>query len=183
MNQKNTPINLRKVIGGDSASGNIEGRLVYQKLLTILDSFPENAAVGISLKGVIQTDASFPRESVISLAKTKIGKFGFYICDLEGKDLRDNWHYAALAIEQPIIIFEEKGFSILGPELSSSGHELLNFIMKKDSVTTSMIAEHFDLTAQNASGKLKKLMHQGLILGYKDAAESGGLEYVFKAIK
>lgn len=183
MNQKKAVISLRELIGAPSAFGNEQGRLVYQKLLSQLDEYPENKVIGISLRGIKNTDASFPRESVISLAKAKRGEKGFYLIDFESRDLIDNWDYAAKAKEQPMLIILNGEFQVIGPELSEGTKELLTFIMKKGAVTTSMVAEKLDISAQNASGKLKKLLTQGLVLGAKEAAESGGLEYNFTAIR
>ena len=36
---------------------------------------------------------------------------------------------------------------------------------------------------RNASAKLKKLLSLGLVLGTKQAAESGGVEFVYTAIQ
>lgn len=183
MNQNNPIISLREVLNSDSAFGNDQGRAVYQKLLALLDKHPGSKVVGISLKGIKRTDASFPRESVISLAKAKRGEKGIYLKDFDSKDLMDNWDYAAKAKDQPILVIKDKDFEVIGPDLSEGTKELLAFIMKRGLVTTSMVAEQFDITVQNASGKLKKLLMQGLALGSKEAAESGGLEYNFIAIK
>ena len=54
---------------------------------------------------------------------------------------------------------------------------------KQGEVTTSKVAAEFDLSSQNASGKLKKMFESGLILGSKQVAESGGHEFVYRAIK
>ena len=182
MNQKNNVINLADFVDENSAYGNEEGREVFQKLLKKIDQLPENDIFGISLKGITRTDASFPRESVISLAKAKRGEKGFFLKDFDSKDLMDNWDYAAKAKEQPMIIIKDKGFEVIGPILNSGTMELLTFIMKKESVTTAMVADKFKLTAQNASGKLKKLHDQGLVLAKKEVAVTGGLEYIFRSI-
>jgi len=81
------------------------------------------------------------------------------------------------------MVIKDKGFEVIGPEITDGVREILVFIMKKESVTTSMVADEFDLTVQNASGRLKKMLDQGLLLGSKENAESGGHEYRFKAIK
>jgi predicted transcriptional regulator len=49
-------------------------------------------------------------------------------------------------------------------------------------VTSSHVSKHFDISAQNASGRLKKLHATGLVLGQKEVAESGGLEFVYRSI-
>ncbi len=176
-------IKLLDLVGSATPFGNIEGREVHLKLLSALDAHPNENIVGISLSGITRTDASFPRESVISLAKAKRGEKGFYLQDFVSVDLMDNWNYAAIAKEQPIIVFTDDGYELLGKDISSGLKALLDFVMKSKNVTTSTVAEEFEVSAQNASAKLKKLSSMGLILGTKQAAESGGMEFVYTAIK
>ena len=61
--------------------------------------------------------------------------------------------------------------------------ELLNLVMESGSITTTKVAEAFEVSSHNASSKLKKLLSLGLILGNKQVAESGGIEFVYTAIK
>lgn len=180
---ENIIIYLFDLIGGPTAFGNDEGREIFQKLSKELDAYPNKKIFGVSLKRITRTDASFPRESVISLAKAKRGEKGFYLMDFVSKDLMDNWDYAAKAKDQPMIVLAEDGYKVIGPDLYSGAIELLEYIMAEGVVTTSKVAAKFGLSAQNASGKLKKLHTFGLILGTKKVAESGGLEFVYKAIK
>lgn len=182
MNEK-IVINLVDFIDGDSAYGNQEGRDVYQKILTELDKYPGNNIFGISLMGIVRTDASFPRESVVSLVKSRRGEKGFYLQDFISTDLRDNWAYAANAKEQPIIIISDDGYEVLGDLLNSSSKDLLDFVMESKKVTTSMVASKLDVSAQNASSKLKKLHSLGLVLGSKQPADSGGMEFVYTSIQ
>ena len=58
----------------------------------------------------------------------------------------------------------------------------INATEKNKTVTTSRIAIELDVSAQNASAKLKKLLSMGLILGSKQTAESGGMEFIYTAI-
>lgn len=183
MNQKNPTIELRKLVDDDSPYGNDQGQATQVKLKKELSKYPQSKIIGISLKGIKRTDASFPRESVVSLVKEKCGEIGFYLKDFANDDMIDNWNYAARAKEQPIVVFTNKEFKVIGPELSADTYKLLDFVMKKQVVTTSLVAEEFGYSAPNASMKLKKLKSQGLIIGNKETAVSGGLEYVFTAIK
>jgi hypothetical protein len=183
MIQKNPTIVLRNFVSDDSPYGNDEGQAAYSKILKELNRHPQAKIVGISLKGIRRTDASFPRESIFSLAKAKRGEIGFYLKDAVDTDILDNWEYAARAKEQPLFVYDAKGWRILGFDLSDDMKKLFDFIIKSESVTTSVVAEKFKLTAPNASMKLKKLLNQGLLMGSKETAESGGLEYVFFAIK
>lgn len=165
------------------AYGNGEGREVFSKLQGLIAKHPDEKVFGISLKGVEVTDASFPRESVVSLAKMYKGEKGFYICDFVSQDLLDNWSYAAQAKAQPMIIKRDKGYEIIGPSVTDTSKAMLDIVMKEGTVTTSVIADKLKVSPQNASAKMKKLLELGLVLASKEAAESGGLEFVFTAIK
>lgn len=183
MNQKNPTINLRDFVDDDSPFGNDLGQVTYLKLQKEINKLSNTKIIGISLKGIKRTDASFPRESVISLAKAMKGEIGFYLKDVISRDILDNWEYAARAKEQPLFVYDSKGWTILGFDLSDDTRKLFDFIIKNETVTTSLIAEKFKLSTPNASMKLKKLLTQGLLVASKETAESGGLEYIFSAIK
>ena len=176
-------VDLYDLVDGDTAYGNAEGREVYQKLVAKLDEYHRASIVGISLERINRTDASFPRESVVSLAKAMSGEKGFYIEKFGSKDLMDNWDYAAKAKGISLIAFVEDSYVLLGESLSAGLKSLLDMIMKAGHVTTAAVAEAFDLSVQNASAKLKKLSSLGLVLGAKRAAETGGVEYVYSAIR
>ena len=176
-------IKLLDVVGDPIAIGNEEGREAYQALLRIVDEHPEQTVFEVSLEGMAATDASFPRESVVTLAKSLRGEKAFFLTGFRSKDLIDNWSYGAEAKEQPLMVLDQDKRLWIGPAVKSATKELLDFIYDQDRVTTSIVAEHFDVSAQNASGKLKKLYNQGFILGRKEIAESGGLEFIYRSIK
>jgi hypothetical protein len=176
-------IKLFDVVGSPIAIGNEEGRDAFASLARIVDGHPEQDVFEISLEGMDATDASFPRESVVNLAKSSRGEKAFFLTGFKNKDLIDNWSYGAEAKEQPLMILDQGNRIWIGPEIKSATKDLLDFIYQQDSVTTAMIAESFDVSAQNASGKLKKLHNQGFIIGRKEVAESGGLEFIYRAIK
>jgi hypothetical protein len=160
--------------------GNERGREVFQALRELIEANPTCVVFEISLTGVEATDASLPRESVVSLFKL-LGEKGFYLSGFASQDLVDNWDYAAKAKEQPIVVRDGKAHRLLGPALGKRGHEILSFALGRKAVTTAEVAEKFEMSTQNASATLKKLHVIGLLLGEKEPAESGGLEYVFYA--
>ena len=77
MKQLTHKILLSEVVGSDHAFGNDEGSEAYVKIKKIVDGHPSCDVFAISLEGIRFTDASFPRESVISLAKALKGEKGF----------------------------------------------------------------------------------------------------------
>ena len=183
MKQKSYLINLRDFTEDDHAFGNRQGRETYRKLLDVVDEQFSYIIFEISLEDMEATDASFPRESVVSLAKQYRGEKGFLLSGFKSRDLVDNWNYAAKAKEQPLIIWDGDEHEWIGPEINSSTKVLLDFIIREGTTTTSKVSETFEISVQNASSKLKKLYNQGFILGSKEIAQSGGIEFIYKAIK
>lgn len=182
MKQNIISIRLRDFTNDDHPFGNKQGREVLSLLSDYIDDNPSDI-YEISIEGIVATDASFPRECIISLAKLNKGEKGFYLSGSFTKDLLDNWHYAAIAKDQPLTLKTDDGYTIIGPALSKGAKELLDFVMKEGEVTTSKVVQKFGGSTQNASGRLKKLYSSGLILGSKVVAETGGLEFVYRAIK
>ena len=74
-------------------------------------------------------------------------------------------------------------YTILGPQPSASNLTLLEIVLSKQSVTTAQVAVDLDISVQNASTKLKKLVEEGYIMRREEVAESGGIEYVYAAIR
>ena len=182
MKQSTFTIKLRDFTKDDHPFGNKQGRETLIMLSDFVDEH-SGSVFEISLDGIEATDASFPRESVISLAKLLKGEKGFYLTCFSSKDLLDNWDYAAVAKEQSLIVLLDDGYKVIGPALNTGAAELLDFVINEGEVTTAKVAGKFDISAQNASAKLKKLFHMGLILGSKEVAESGGMEFIYKAVR
>ena len=183
MKQKSIIINLREFTIDDHPFGNAQGRQTYNKLAEFIDANPSQTIFGISLNQIAATDASFPRESVIAIAKQYRGEKGFFLEGFKSRDLIDNWNYAAKAKDQPLVIWSDDGFELIGPEVSSSTKVLLEYIFANLSVTTSRVAIDLHISVQNASTQLKKLASLGFIMRSEEIAESGGLEYIYIAIK
>lgn len=166
-------------------SGNKLGKEVFAMLQDHVSSTSGIAIFRISLSGIEATDASFPRESVISLIKFFSGEHGFFLTELENEDLRDNWDYAAKAKEQNVIVYDssERGYTVIGPDLSPVTEGTLEYVIKAGVARTSNLVREFDISPQTASQRLKKLYDLGLVLMSKETAATGGPEFVFRAIK
>ena len=80
MNQNRHKLNLLNFIDGNTHPfGNQQGKETFRKLSDYIDTYPAVIIFGISLTGIENTDASFPRESVISIAKFYRGFKGVYL--------------------------------------------------------------------------------------------------------
>jgi len=183
MKQNKLVVNLRDLTNDDHPFGNVQGKEVFRKLTDYIDLNPSVLFFGISLAGIEATDASFPRESVISVAKRYREVKGIYLEQIKNKDILDNWNYAARALEQPLIYWDGDRPIILGPEMTAAAKELIDYVLAKGSVLASQVAADLDITVQNSSTRLKKLVAQGYILRNEVAAETGGIEYAYQAIK
>lgn len=164
--------------------GTKEGKDVYQKLAQIVsDSFHENT-FNISMDGIKATDASFPRESVLAIAKQyrDEGKW-FFLSGEMTQDTLFNWNLAAEFKDQPLVLWNNENYKVLGPKAGPSLSKVLEIVMDVKEVTASDIASKLDLSIPNASSKLKKLSTKGFISRCERTAESGGIEFVYKAIK
>lgn len=183
MNQTSVVVKLRDFTSSEHPFGNIEGKNVFRQLVDLVEQSPRTQVFGISLDGIEATDASFPRESVVSLAKHFRGERGVFLCDLRDRDLIDNWSYAARAKDQPLVIWTGSDFEIIGPELNQATRALVEYVLQKRSVLASEAAADLDLSVPNASTRLKKLVADGFCLRAEEVAESGGIEFKYRAIR
>jgi hypothetical protein len=163
--------------------GRAQGSQVYERLRKVVESHPTEVIFRISLRGVEHTDISFPRESVVELAKTYRGMRGFCITDLTDPDLYDNWDAGAQRREQPLIRWnEDKSWGILGPQPSIGLLPMFEYVMSVSVAYTNESAAHLHLKIPNASNKLKQLWLEGYILRRERSANSGGVEYEYLRI-
>lgn len=176
-------VKLRDFTDSDRPFGNSQGKAVFRGLADFVEAHPTVRVFGISLAGIEATDASFPRESVISLAKQLRGEKGIYLTDLHNRDLIDNWSYAALAKSQPLIVWTGQEFEIIGPEMNQATKTLVTYVLQQSKVTASQVAADLGLSVQNASTRLKNLVLQGYFLRIEEVADTGGIEFRYLAIK
>jgi hypothetical protein len=183
MNQNKQVINLLDFTKESHPFGNVQGKETFRKLSDFIESHPSTVIFGISLKGIEVTDASFPRESVISVAKRYRESKGIYLEQIPNRDILDNWDYAAKAMVQPLVVWDKNKFILLGPTPTSAGKELIDYVLINGSVSASQVADDLEITVPNASTRLKKLVGEGYFLRSEVIAESGGIEYLYQAIK
>lgn len=184
MNQNAITIRLRDFMQSSDAWGHDEGREVYLKLLRTVEAHPGYQVFRISLEGVRRTDASFPRECVIELAKRFRGAKGICLADAENKDLLDNWDMAADKKEQPILFWNKDGsYRIIGPQPSRGNKEIFDYVLSVPNATAVAAAKALNLKLTNASTKLKMLCAQGFLLRRDETSPSGGIEYSYFGIR
>ncbi len=172
---------LRTHMNSSDGWGHVQGRETYEKLRTVVETHPADLIFRISLEGVRHTDISFPRESVIELAKGYRGYRGFCLTDLSDSDLLENWDAAARKREQPLMVWNKDivAPTILGPKPSTGLREMFQYVLSVPVARTSEAAANLHLKIPNASNKLKQLWLEGYILRREQSASSGGMEYEY----
>ena len=177
MNQIAGTINLRNLMDREDGWGNAEGREVFQRLLKTVESDSGKVIYLISLDGVKRTDASFPRESVVELAKRFRGKKGFCLVDISNPDLLDNWHDAAVRREQPLTVWYKGKPKIIGPTPTPGNVGILNYILSNGEGTAANVTKKLNLQLTNASTKLRQLEKEGFIMRREEPSPTGGIEH------
>ena len=183
MNQNTTLMKLFDFCKSQMPHGNKLGKETFNEMRDYVEKHRGTTLFEISFTDIEFADSSFARESIVLLAKLYRGTKGFIIIDLDDEDIIDNIDYAAVALDQPLTIRLDTEIRTLGPVLTKSNLEILNFLKKKKKTTTSQIASSMNLSVQNASSKLKKLVDDGYILRFEETAESGGIEFIYQAIE
>ena len=182
MNQGQT-IRLRELMARDDGWGTDEGHDVYLKLVRLVEASPSTLVFRISLAGVRRTDASFPRESVMEVARRYRKKVGFCLVDADNRDLLDNWDAAALKKEQPMFVWRKEQWQLIGPQPSPGIASALQLAVKDERIRAADLADKLSLKIANASMKLKQLWEAGYLLRVEDSADSGGLEFTCSLIR
>jgi hypothetical protein len=170
-------IQLRAFMERDDGWGNEEGREVHQKLLRAVENESGKIIFRISLKGIRRTDASFPRESVVELARRFRGQKGFCLIDISNPDLMENWDAAALKRQQPLTVWHNNRPEVIGPAPSRGNKVLLDYILSAGDTTAATVAKELNLKLANASSKLRQLFDEGFILRRNEVSPTGGVEY------
>ena len=175
-------LSVRKIANDDQPFGHEKGKEVFLSMLDQVTSSPDEDIFCISLEGIKATDSSFPRESAIALAKHFRGERGFFLEGLSSRDLIDNWNYPAEIKQQPLVIWNGDDFKFIGPQVGRANELILNYLYIHGIATASEISTELDMSIQNASTKLKNLYKQGYALRTEETADTGGKEFIYRAI-
>ena len=182
MNERANVVTMRKFMDRSEGWGRSNGRDVYQRLLQAVEQHPGIVIFKLSMKGVQRIDISFASETIVELAGRYRGTKGFCVADLEDSDLIENLDAAAAKRNQPITMEREKELRVIGAVPSQGCKEALDFALARPQARASEFATAKDMPIANASMKFKQLWEQGFLLRTVSAAETGGVEFVYKRI-
>lgn len=163
--------------------GRDQGRRAYSRLLEYVHSHSSTSIFRISMLGVEKMDVSYASETLVALARRLRGNKGICIVDLVDIDIRENIDAAAARMGQPLIVWSGKAGEPIGAPPSNGTREALAFALAHGEVRASEFSEAMtQISIANASSKFKQLWQQGFLLRCEGVADSGGVEYRYRAI-
>ena len=175
-------LSLHKFMNRPDGWGRSEGREVYGRLLGFVEENPGTILFKVSLEGVRRLDMSFASETLVELARRYRRTKGFCLIDLTDKDIAENIDAAAEKKGQPLLVWEGKSARVIGGNPSAGTREAFQFAMGRPECRTSEFANQKGISSANASMKFKQLWNEGFLLRRESAADSGGVEFVYRRI-
>ena len=98
--------------------------------------------------------------------------------------LEENWAAAAERSKQPLLNWAQDDVRVLGPQPSQGVGDAFRFALSKGEVRAADYAASIKgMSITNASTKFKQLWENGFLLRRETTAESGGVEFVYVAIR
>ena len=116
----------------------------------------DQRAAKVSMAGVERLDASFASEAIVDLAAERIGV--------------------------PITVWDGTEVAVIGLKPSAGNREALEYALSRAEVRTAAFADVARISIANASTKFKQLWEQGFMMRTEGAADSGGIEFLYRRI-
>ena len=155
---------------------------VAAKLVSHLKSMSDQRAAKVSMAGVERMDASFASEAIVEV----IGRFrksmGVCLVDLSNSAIRLNIDLAAERIGVPVTVWNGTEVTVIGLKPSAGNREALEYALSWVEVRTAAFADVAGISIANASTKFKQLWEQGFLMRTEGAADSGGVEFLYRRI-
>ncbi len=183
MNQIIDIIHFHSFMDKPEAWGRAEGRKIFQALVDFVESHAGVTVFQISMRGVRRMDMSCSSETVVELARRYRGTKGFWLAELTDTDLIENIEVAAEKKKQPLMLWTGGQVRVIGVQASHGTRDALAFVLDRPQTRASEFVENAsNISIANASTKFKQLWEQGFIMREGSAADSGGVEFVYRRI-
>lgn len=162
--------------------GRPQGRAVLEKLVSYVEANSWQQLFRISMEGVEQIDASFASEAIVELIRRYRGSRGICLTDLQDSEVRFNIEAAADRVDVPVAVWNEGLIEMIGAKPSSGNREALQMALSRSQVRAAEYAESANVSIANASTKFRQLWEQGFLMRSEGAADSGGVEFVYRRV-
>lgn len=170
-------------MGGETSGWDRDqGIPVAAKLVSHLESVPEQRVVKISMEGVERMDASFASEAIVEVIGRYRKSKGICLVDLSNKAIKLNIDLVAERMEIPVTVWNGDVVEVIGLKPSAGNREALDYALARAEVRTATFADVAGISIANASTKFKQLWEQGFLMRTEGAADSGGVEFLYRRI-
>src|SRR5436309_1934792 len=126
---------------GPTGWGRPQGRVAFQKLVTIVEGQPGRQVFRLSMEGVERIDASFASESIVELIRRYRGQKGICLVDLSDPEIRFNIDLAAARANIPVTIWNGDEAEVIGGQPSSGNREALEFALERSQARAAEFSE------------------------------------------
>jgi len=165
------------------AWGRPQGRSVFEKLVSFVEGHPGQSLFKLSMEGVERIDGSFASEAIVELVRRYLGMKGICLTELADDENRFNIDLAATRMDVPIAVWNQGAIDIIGSKPSSGTREALEFALSRlEARAADFVGVNANVSIANASTKFKQLWEQGFLMRSESAADSGGVEFLYRRI-
>lgn len=167
---------------GETGWGRPQGRVVQQRIVSFIEDRPAQQVFKLSMEGVKQIDGSFFSEAIVAVLRRYRGIKGICLVDVTDQDILFNLDAVAARAGVPVPVWIDGSIEIIGGQPSQGNREALQFALERPQARAAEFAEKAGFSIANASTKFKQLWEQGFLMRSESAADSGGVEFVYRRI-
>jgi hypothetical protein len=169
--------------GETIAWGRPQGRSVFEKLVSFVEKHPGQLLFKLSMEGVERIDGSFASEAIVELVRRYVGIKGICLTELADDENRFNIDLAARRMNVPVAVWNGGAIEMIGGQPSSGTREALDFVLSRSEARAAdFVGVRTNVSIANASTKFKQLWEQGFLMRSESAADSGGVEFLYRRI-
>lgn len=170
-------------MGGETSGWDRDQAIpVAAQLVSHLESMPAQSVVRISMEGVERMDASFASEAIVEVIARYRKSMGVCLVDLSNKAIKLNIDLIAERLGIPVTVWNGAQVEVIGLKPSAGNREALDYALARAEVRTATFADVAGISIANASTKFKQLWEQGFLMRSEGAADSGGVEFLYRRI-
>lgn len=167
---------------GEIGWGRPHGRVVQERIVTFIEDRPNQQVFKLSMEGVKQIDGSFFSEAIVAVLRRYRGTKGICLVDVTDQDILFNLDTVAARAGVPVPVWIDGSIEIIGGQPSQGNRDALQFALERPQARAAEFAEKAGFSIANASTKFKQLWEQGFLMRSESAADSGGVEFVYRRI-
>ena len=169
---------------GEQPWGARHGREAFSKLAAMVADRPD-VLMCLDMKGVSKIDASCSREILANLVERHRSGKWFFLRNVANASVEENIDAAFARKDMSIVLRRtDDEYTVLGKAVGQHLVETLEVAERTGTTTSRAVCSAIKGLALTAcNNRLKDLCDAGLLARIESAAESGGREFVYVALK